>query len=256
VLQNRRTPPLAAGRADHRSGLELGDQQQPATRRGSHPPTTGESAWRGAASLGSEEPRRENETGFTQPRPQSDGGSTEPPYARIAGGPGLPRHVVQRLVCSGQIRTVIHGEHGPLDVGRARRLVSARQFRALLLRDGGCAHPGCGRRRGIEAHHVRHWLDGGRTDLANLVLLCRAHHHAHHDGEFGITALGRGRFRFARRDGREIYPPAEPVRLGDEAGPEEYEHMAADAPTSHWDGHRMDSHYAISVLAQGLRPAA
>jgi hypothetical protein len=38
-----------------------------------------------------------------------------------------------------------------------------------------------------EAHHVRHWIDGGGTDLANLVLLCRAHHHAHHDGEFRVT---------------------------------------------------------------------
>jgi hypothetical protein len=39
----------------------------------------------------------------------------------------------------------------------------------------------------LEAYHVRHWIDGGGTDLANLVLLCRAHHHAHHDGEFRVT---------------------------------------------------------------------
>jgi hypothetical protein len=27
-----------------------------------------------------------------------------------------------------------------------------------------------------DAHHVRHWADGGTTALHNLVLLCRTHH--------------------------------------------------------------------------------
>ncbi len=33
----------------------------------------------------------------------------------------------------------------------------------------------------LQAHHVRHWLHGGPTDLDNLVRLCRTHHHDHHD---------------------------------------------------------------------------
>ncbi|HEY5455081.1 MAG TPA: DUF222 domain-containing protein, partial [Acidothermaceae bacterium] len=52
------------------------------------------------------------------------------PYARIAGGPGLPDRVVQRLLCEGRIRTVIHdsatirdGTTQVLDVGRSHRLV-------------------------------------------------------------------------------------------------------------------------------------
>jgi hypothetical protein len=33
--------------------------------------------------------------------------------------------------------------------------------------------PGCQRPlAGCEAHHLWHWLDGGPTDLANLLLLC------------------------------------------------------------------------------------
>jgi HNH endonuclease len=65
----------------------------------------------------------------------------------------------------------------PLDVGRATRVVTPAQRTALAVRDGGCRFPGCSRPLAwCEGHHLRHWLDGGPTDLANLALLCRAHH--------------------------------------------------------------------------------
>jgi hypothetical protein len=67
----------------------------------------------------------------------------------------------------------------PLEVGRASRVVQAAQRTALAVRDGGCAFPGCQRPLAwCEAHHLRHWLHGGPTDLANLALVCRAHHRA------------------------------------------------------------------------------
>jgi hypothetical protein len=127
--------------------------------------------------------------------PAEDGGvrsaeRTPRPYARLANGPGLPDRVIKRLLCSGRIRTVIH-EHGNVrDLGRSHRVVTDRQFRALLIRDHGhCTHPGCNTTRSLQAHHIRHWLNGGPTDLANLVLLCQAHHLAHHDGDYTITKL-------------------------------------------------------------------
>jgi hypothetical protein len=40
-----------------------------------------------------------------------------------------------------------------------------------------------------EAHHVRHWSEGGSTDLANLVLLCHKHHRVIHGSEWTITML-------------------------------------------------------------------
>jgi hypothetical protein len=71
----------------------------------------------------------------------------------------------------------------PLEVGRATRVVSAAQRTALGVRDGGCVFPGCDRPPAwCDAHHLRHWLHGGATDLANLALLCRAHHRAVHEG--------------------------------------------------------------------------
>ena len=82
----------------------------------------------------------------------------------------------------------------PLEVGRASRVVQPAQRSALAIRDGGCVFPDCDRPLAwCEAHHVRHWLHGGPTDLANLVLLCRAHHRAVHEGGWRLVRGPDGR---------------------------------------------------------------
>ncbi|HXS85513.1 MAG TPA: DUF222 domain-containing protein [Mycobacterium sp.] len=182
------------------------------------------------------------------------------PYAHIVGGPGLPDSVVQRLTCAGRIRTARQKQDGTvLDLGRSHRVVSERLYRALLLRDDGCCtYPGCANTRDLEAHHVRHWLYGGPTNLANLVLLCAGHHRAHHDGEFRIQPLGRCRFRFRRADGRVLPHHVDPGQLTQDPTPVENEHadIPADAATTRWIGDRLDRHYAISVLAQHRKQPA
>ena len=81
----------------------------------------------------------------------------------------------------------------PLEVGRASRVVGAAQRTALAVRDGGCVFPGCSRPLAwCEAHHLRHWLHGGPTDLANLALVCRAHHRAVHEGGWRLFRLPNG----------------------------------------------------------------
>jgi hypothetical protein len=40
-----------------------------------------------------------------------------------------------------------------------------------------------------QAHHIRPWSEGGPTDLANLVLLCRKHHRVIHGSEWTITMI-------------------------------------------------------------------
>ena len=79
-----------------------------------------------------------------------------------------------------------HGE--VIGAGRATRLINRRLRRALEHRDRMCAVPGCDATRGLHAHHIQHWEDGGPTELANLVLLCPYHHRLHHSG--GITITG------------------------------------------------------------------
>jgi hypothetical protein len=82
----------------------------------------------------------------------------------------------------------------PLEVGRTSRVVQPAQRVALAVRDGGCVFPGCTRPLAwCEAHHLRHWLHGGPTDLANLALVCRAHHRAVHEGGWRLARGPDGR---------------------------------------------------------------
>ncbi len=58
--------------------------------------------------------------------------------------------------------------------GRETRTVPTGIRRALVLRDRGCAFPGRDRPASwCDAHHLRHWADGGPTSLGNLAR-CRA----------------------------------------------------------------------------------
>lgn len=84
----------------------------------------------------------------------------------------------RRLAADAELIPVVLG--GPsevLDLGRAQRLFSRAQRRALAVRDGGCVWPGCEAPPGwCEVAHVRPWSRGGPTDLDNGALLCRFHH--------------------------------------------------------------------------------
>ncbi len=95
------------------------------------------------------------------------------------------------------IPAVLGTNSEPLDLGRARRLISPGLRRALFLRDRGCAFPGCHRPpRHCQGHHIRHWVDGGPTDLANLVLLCAHHHRLIHRSGWQVRVASDGHPEF------------------------------------------------------------
>jgi hypothetical protein len=91
----------------------------------------------------------------------------------------------RRLACDASVSRVIVGPTSePLDVGRRTPVVPASLRRALVVRDGGCRFDACDRPAAwTDAHHIVHWADGGPTSLSNLVLLCRRHHRAVHEGK-------------------------------------------------------------------------
>ena len=94
-----------------------------------------------------------------------------------AGRADLPIDTVKRLICDCSFVTVVEDENGkPLDVGRKQRTVSTPLRRALYARDRGCTFPGCHRKRYLDGHHLKHWVDGGETSLDNMTLLCTHHH--------------------------------------------------------------------------------
>ena len=93
------------------------------------------------------------------------------------------------LSCDAILERATVGPFGQiLDYGRARRLATPAQRRALAARDGGCLIPGCGALPGwCDAHHRIPWQLGGRTDLPNLLLLCPRHHTEVHAGMWVIV---------------------------------------------------------------------
>jgi len=74
-----------------------------------------------------------------------------------------------------------------LDVGRTERLATPKQAKAISLRQGGiCALPAC-RHPIAHNHHITWWSHGGRTDLDNLIGLCRKCHSLVHAGSLDLA---------------------------------------------------------------------
>ena len=102
-------------------------------------------------------------------------------------GPLLSEAERQYLTCDATYEVWFERDGEVIGAGRATRQINRRLRRALEHRHPSCAVPGCGATRGLHAHHIRHWEDGGPTDLANLVLVCPYHHRLHHRGIITIT---------------------------------------------------------------------
>jgi len=95
---------------------------------------------------------------------------------------------VQRLSCDGTTTEITLDSFGrPLDVGREQRTFTPKQRIALAVRDGACMFGDCDKEPAMtEAHHIIPWAEGGRTDLANGILLCRFHHLLIHNNGWEI----------------------------------------------------------------------
>jgi hypothetical protein len=102
-------------------------------------------------------------------------------------GPLLTDSERQYLTCDAICEVWFKRDGQVIGSGRATRVINRRLRRALEHRDPTCAVPGCGATRGLHAHHIRHWEDGGPTELDNLVLVCPYHHRLHHRGVITIT---------------------------------------------------------------------
>lgn len=103
---------------------------------------------------------------------------------QLESGSLITPEAARRIACDAALTELAHNGGSTLDVGRTTRTIPPAIRTALIQRDGGCTHPGCGRpHRWCDAHHIHHWADGGPTSLDNLRLLCRRHHRMAHEGE-------------------------------------------------------------------------
>jgi Domain of unknown function (DUF222)/HNH endonuclease len=116
------------------------------------------------------------------------------PAAEMEFSLPISSKAVERLACDCSVTRILLGSDSTvIDVGRAKRVVSGPQSKALKVRDRGCTWPGCDRpATWTSAHHVVHWIHGGSTDLPNLVLLCYRHHWMVHEGNWQIARTDDG----------------------------------------------------------------
>jgi hypothetical protein len=153
--------------------------------------------------------------------------------AHYQGGPALTAAQARRIACDATVVTMLERGREPLALSRRRRRASRAQRRVLLHRDGGCARPGCPETRPerLHAHHLRHWLFGGRTDLDNLVLLCDVDHGLVHDLDL-VMARVAGRLVVTAPDGRHVWGTADAAFATGLAGLDEPPKTLDDVGTS------------------------
>jgi hypothetical protein len=106
----------------------------------------------------------------------------------VEDGPAISVSTAQMLGCIAALSWMRHDRGGGvLALGRRRRRPNAALRRAARERDKcRCRFPGCESRR-VDLHHIQHWSHGGRTDLHNLVSLCKYHHMLVHERGYLIA---------------------------------------------------------------------
>ena len=169
-------------------------------------------------------------------------------------GPAVSISTAQMITCTAALNWMLHDRDGTiLDLGRRRRRPSAALRRAARERDTcRCRFPGCESRR-IDLHHIQYWSHGGRTELTNLISLCKYHHMLVHDRGYLIAAGPAGTFTFYCPDGTGI-PPSPALPQPD--GSIEDCHDAEITPETiipPWYGERLDLDHAIYTCFANAR---
>ncbi len=126
----------------------------------------------------------------------------------------------ERIACADGYLPILFGDDDhPLRLGRRQRLFSEHQRVVLAAIWGGCAQPGCDRPSSwTEAHHIDEWRrDGGKTDVADGILLCRHHHLMVHNNGWRVRRSA-GEYLLVPPPGDALHPgsipltPKNPVR--------------------------------------------
>ena len=139
--------------------------------------------------------------------------------ASLERGGVITSTTLRKLTCDSRLQTVLSdGERGVVGIGRASRIVPGWLMRQLRQRDGGCSFPGCGAKRFVHAHHIEHWIEGGATDLDNLVLVCGFHHKLVHEHRWKVHLDPAGTAVWTRPGGR-VFEPGLPRGPGGRVDP-------------------------------------
>ena len=122
--------------------------------------------------------------------------------SEIEGGPVIDPEVTRRLLCSARVQEIVEDPSGTVfGASRMRREPSAALERQVRYRDKQCRFPGCGAKRFTQVHHLAFWSRGGKTELANLLLICFFHHRLVHEYGWKVTRAHDGVVRWFDRGG-------------------------------------------------------
>ena len=151
------------------------------------------------------------------PLPPEDWEDLQQGLARLAigfvSGPGAIASALRRAL----LGAPLNGKSVPLDIGYSDTIPDSIR-KAVIMRDKGCAWPGCNRRpAACDVHHVKHKKHGGKTSTRDCVLLCQYHHDIciHRNG-WNIELLPDGSTRVTSPDKQTILrshgpPPPQPA---------------------------------------------
>jgi hypothetical protein len=184
-------------------------------------------------------------------------GNDGPGCCELEDGSSIAPETARRLGCDAELVAQVDRDGMPLSVGRRRRTVPPALRRMLEARDDRtCCFPGCDRRRQLQAHHRRHWAHGGETSLANLILLCWAHHRLVHEGGYTVEEDPGGGLRFRNRHGivRPTSPTRPPPGSADDLLSDNHRHGLDIGPRTnrHGCGDRFDLEATVFALANAV----
>ncbi|HEX3334533.1 MAG TPA: DUF222 domain-containing protein [Acidimicrobiales bacterium] len=147
----------------------------------------------------------------------------------LAGGEGgaeldalgpLSRETARRIACDAKVFVSADGPDGQsLNLGRTRRDPTDAQRIVIRRRDKGCRFPGCTHTEFTDVHHVLHWVNGGRTDLDNLVELCDQHHRSVHEMGWKVSGDANIELTFRSPTGRLTQSTPSPAFTSARDGP-------------------------------------
>ena len=93
---------------------------------------------------------------------------------------------LRQVLCDCELETTLLHSDGNLTVGDRMRTAPTKYKKVLAKYTNSCIIDGCDAPVSwCDAHHIKHWIDGGETSIENLVLICRHHHRKlHYDQQF------------------------------------------------------------------------
>jgi Domain of unknown function (DUF222) len=163
---------------------------------------------------------------------------------------GVAVATAARMLCDADVQVLFTKDGEAVGVSAKSSVITGRLRRLVLARDRCCQFPGCGRRAGIDVHHLQHRGRKGDNALTNLTVLCRFHHHRMHEGNWSVRREG-DHLVFTAPDGRSFSDT--PQSSTGNAGHVWGKGRTADDGRSQWCGDSLDLQHVLSALDSAER---